>query len=93
MAGIIQVVNVDTEEIGAWKNGFFQFNGADIKTVMGQIERWYDVEIDYEGEMPLKHFTGVISRNINVSKVLNMLELTGGVKFEIKGKKISVVSK
>ena len=93
VTGSIQVVNVDTEEIVAWKNGYFQFNGADIKTVMGQIERWYDVEIDYEGEMPLKHFTGVISRNINVSKVLNMLELTGGVKFEIKGKKISVVSK
>lgn len=91
--GSIQLLNVDTEEIVAWKNGFFQFNGADVKTVMGQIERWYDVEIDYEGKMPLKHFTGVISRNINVSKVLNMLELTGGVKFEIKGKKISVVSK
>lgn len=93
VTGRIQLLNVDTEEIVAWKNGFFQFNGADIKTVMGQIERWYDVEIDYEGELPLKHFTGVISRNINVSKVLNMLELTGGVKFEIKGKKISVVSK
>ncbi|MHB1178988.1 MAG: FecR family protein [Daejeonella sp.] len=91
--GSIQLLNVDTEEIVAWKNGFFQFNGADIKTVMGQIERWYDVEIDYEGKLPLKHFTGVISRNINVSKVLNMLELTGGVKFEIKGKRISVVSK
>lgn len=91
--GSIQLVNVDTEEVVAWKNNLFQFNGADIQTVMGQIERWYDVEVDYEGRMPSKHFTGIISRNINVSKVLGMLELTGGVKFEIKGKKISVESK
>lgn len=91
--GSIQLVNVDTEEVVAWKNNLFQFNGADIQTVMGQIERWYDVEVDYEGEMPSKHFTGIISKNINVSKVLGMLELTGGVKFEIKGKKISVESK
>lgn len=91
--GSIQLVNVDTEEVVAWKNNLFQFNGADIQTVMGQIERWYDVEVDYEGKMPSKHFTGIISRNINVSKVLGMLELTGGVKFEIKGKKISVESK
>lgn len=89
----IKVFSVDTEESVAWKNGFFQFNGADIKTVMGQIERWYDVEIDYKGKVPLKHFTGIISRNNNVSKVLDMLELTGAVKFEIRGKRISVVSK
>lgn len=91
--GSIQLVNVDTEEVVAWKNSLFQFNGADIQTVMGQIERWYDVEVDYEGQIPSKHFTGIISRNINVSKVLDMLELTGGVKFEIKGKKISVQSR
>lgn len=91
--GSIQLVNVDTEEVVAWKNNLFQFNGADIQTVMVQIERWYDVEVDYEGQIPSKHFTGIISRNINASKVLDMLELTGGVKFEIKGKKISVKSK
>ncbi len=89
----IQLVNVDTEEVIAWKNNLFQFNGADIQTVMVQIARWYDVEVDYEGQIPSKHFTGIISRNINVSKVLEMLELTGGVKFEIKGKRISVRSR
>jgi len=89
----IKIVNVDTEEAIAWKNGFFHFNGADIQTVMGQIERWYNVEVDYEGEITSKHFTGIISREINASKVLDMLELTGGVKFEIKGKRISVKSR
>lgn len=91
--GGIKIINVDTDEVVAWKNGFFHFNGADIQTVMGQIERWYDVEVEYENEITSKHFTGIISRGINASKVLDMLELTGGVKFEIKGKKIMVKSK
>jgi hypothetical protein len=33
----------------AWKNNVFQFGGADIKSVMRQFARWYDVEVTYEG--------------------------------------------
>ncbi|MBY0434797.1 MAG: FecR domain-containing protein, partial [Cyclobacteriaceae bacterium] len=41
----------DLNETLAWKNGLFQFNNADIQTVMMQVARWYDVEIIYEGNV------------------------------------------
>jgi transmembrane sensor len=86
--GSIHISNhVDTDEVVAWKNGMFQFESATLDAIMRQLARWYDVEIEYRG-VTSKHFGGTISRNVNLSQVLKMLELTGEVKFTIQGKKI-----
>lgn len=76
-------------EVIAWKNGLFQFDGADIKTVMSEIGRWYDVQIEYAGMVPDRRFEGKISRDAQLSDVLKILELSN-VKFEVQGKKIIV---
>ncbi|HEY9341582.1 MAG TPA: FecR domain-containing protein [Hanamia sp.] len=81
--------NADTEEVMAWKNGHFQFKSDDLKTILRQISRWYDVDVEYRGNVNL-HFTGQLTMNENVSKVFEKLELTGEVHFKIDGKKIIV---
>ena len=81
--------NIDTEEVVAWKNGYFQFTSASLQQVMRQISRWYDVDIDYEGKVPQRRFGGKISRDNNASEVLKVLELSN-VKFRIEDKKIIV---
>ncbi len=81
--------DADLEEAVAWKEGKFQFEEASVDVVMRQIARWYDVDVEYKGIVS-EHFGGTISRNVNLSKVLSMLELTGGVKFDVDGKKIIV---
>lgn len=87
----IRVANdVNLNAVMAWKNGKFLFEKADIHTVMRQIHRWYDLDITYQG-IVTKHFGGTISRNVNASKVLEMLEMTGGVNFEIIGSKVIVM--
>ena len=80
----------DVEQNIAWKNGLFQFNDSDMRTVMNQISRWYDVSVEYKGSVPEKHFGGYISRDSKLSQVLKMLELSG-VKFKIEEKKIIVL--
>lgn len=82
--------SADVEEAIAWKSGLFQFNNADINTVMNQLSRWYDVSVEYRSKVPDKRFGGYISRNSNLSQVLKMLELSG-LKFEIEDKKIIVL--
>ena len=81
------VKGIDTAEVMAWKNGMFQFDAADIGTVMRQIGRWYDVDVVYEGKLPDDHFRGKIPRNVNASQVLRILAI-GGIDFTIEGKKI-----
>jgi len=82
--------NVNAEEVVAWKNGKFVFENADIKSIMRQLERWYDVDVTFNGNITTEEFVGIISRNVNVSQILKMLEKTGTVRFEIEGKRILV---
>ncbi len=84
------VSNVDVDEVVAWKNGMFDFDNAGIETVMRQLSRWYDVEIEYKGKND-DLFIAEMRRNINLSDALKALELTGKVKFDIQGKKIIVM--
>ncbi|MBS0028196.1 FecR family protein [Chitinophaga sp. 22321] len=85
----ITVRQTDVEEVLAWKNGYFQFNQADLRAVMRQLARWYDVEISYEGSVPESKFWGDISREANITDVLKVLEKSG-VHFRLEGKKIIV---
>jgi len=93
----IQVLNdANTGEAIAWKNGLFRFDNAGIAAVMRQVARWYDVDIQYEADIPQRHFSGDISRSVNASKLLEILSYTG-VHFKIEaapdgrqGKKIIV---
>jgi transmembrane sensor len=68
------------------------FQNDNIQYIMRIISRWYDVDVEYSGEIPADNFGGGISRFKNVSQVLNILQLTGKVNFKIDGRKI-IVSK
>jgi transmembrane sensor len=82
--------DVDVEAVMAWKNGYFSFSQTNMATLMREISRWYDVEIEYEGAVPDRKFGGEISRNSNVSQVLKIME-ESKVFFKIDGKKIIVL--
>lgn len=87
----IKVINsVDIDEVMAWKNGWFNFNSLQVADIMRQIEKWYDVDVTYEGKPGQKHFSGMVSRNNNVSEVLKIME-SAGIRFKIEGKKITVI--
>lgn len=88
----IRIENADTEKAIAWKNGYFKFKNTPIKEIMREVERWYDVELVYEGKIPTDEFTGFISNDVKISAVLKIMEESGGVKFSVKGKKLKVKS-
>ncbi|WEK20407.1 MAG: DUF4974 domain-containing protein [Candidatus Pedobacter colombiensis] len=88
--GKIVLNRVDTELAVAWKDNNFVFANERIETVMKMLERWYDVQVVYQGEMPQEKFRGAVSRFDNIAKVLNILQSTGSVRFKIEGKKIYV---
>lgn len=82
--------NADTEEAVAWMNGYFKFNG-NLETTMAKIARWYNIEVEYKmSPDPNFVFRGEISKNRNLSEVLQMLGYTGNIHFEINGNKVIV---
>jgi len=89
--GNMKVIDdVDLEDVLAWKNGYFKFN-ENLQSIMTKVSRWYDVEVVYETKPdPDFKFRGEISRDKNVSELLNMLDYTGNVHFKIEGRRIIV---
>jgi transmembrane sensor len=87
----ITVSEADVEMVTAWKDGNFLFNDTDLPSIMKQLARWYNVDIDYSNVPADRIFTGFISRDVNLSKVLEMLEVTGGIKFKIDNKTIKII--
>jgi transmembrane sensor len=75
----VQVVNnADVKQVMAWKNGLFRFDGVELKTVMRQLARWYDVEITFEKGAPVSEpFNGVMQRSLQLSQVLKGMQAMG----------------
>ncbi|HEY5326489.1 MAG TPA: FecR domain-containing protein [Mucilaginibacter sp.] len=80
-------VNVGMEV--AWKNGLFDFKKAGIEEIMVKVSRWYDINVKYEGKIPETKLTGRMSRNVDISGLLGILQFEG-IKFRIEGKNIIV---
>jgi transmembrane sensor len=89
--GSLKVKEVNTDLAVAWKNGLFRFRETNIKEVMRQVERWYNVDVEYKTSGTEQDYTGIVPRSQNVSVLLQMLELTGTVHFKVEGKKITVL--
>lgn len=84
-----ELANIATEI--AWKEGYFVFEDENIKEIMSQLSRWYDIDALYQGSMDDKIYSGRILRRSEITEVLDMLEQTGTIKFQIEGRRVVVM--
>jgi len=90
--GEMKVASADLDMALAWTRDLFLFDNTNIKSIMRDVSRWYDVEVIYETKnLENKNFSGVMSRYEEVDSLLQRLELTGVIHFRIAGKKITVM--
>jgi len=81
---------VNVAQFIAWKNHDFYFDNDHIETVMRQLSRWYNIEVNYEGPVTTEVFYAQLSREKNISAILRGLEKTKGVHFKIEGRRVTV---
>jgi transmembrane sensor len=88
---LLDSVNMDA--VMAWnERNFFYFKDDDVRTIMRQLSRWYDISVKNEEDLPKQTFSGLVNRELALSKVLGMLEVgIGDVRFVIKGKEVEVI--
>ena len=87
----LKISAANIEEAVAWKNGFFIFHDLDIQSIMRTAARWYDIDVNYQGNLTNKQFGGRISKYKNISGLLKNLELTGTIHFTIEGRRVTVI--
>jgi transmembrane sensor len=80
----------DLEATLAWKNGYFIFKEEHIQEIMKTLARWYNVPVRYEGNLSRLNFSAKISRKASIYEVLDILQSTGTIHFEIKERRIIV---
>jgi len=88
--GIRVQKEADLEQAVAWKNGYFQFKDADIKSVMRQLSRWYDIDVVYEPGVPERRFAGQMKKEAHLSSILSILS-ESNVHFRIDGTRLTVM--
>lgn len=86
----IKIVELpDAGSVVAWKDGVINFSAADVATLLRQIERWYNVQVRIEGQLPDIYLTGTIPNSMKLSSVMKVLELNK-IKCSLQGNELIV---
>lgn len=83
--------NVDAGRIGQWSLGRYVFENAPFADIVGVIEKWYNVKIDwqqtdFEGE----HYNGVIKKSASLNETLELIAVMTPVSYDINDQQISI---
>jgi ferric-dicitrate binding protein FerR (iron transport regulator) len=90
--GKIEIVTIaNPNSVIAWKDGILQFDDADLATVMHTVERYYDVDIQFDQSISGKPFTGSFPRGEKLEGVLKVLDNFYKLKSKIDGKTVTVI--
>lgn len=84
-----RIRKVDANSVIAWVSGYFYFDHTDLRSVMRQISRWYNVSVEYQGRIPPLYFDGEIQQSLRLSQVLELLNATG-VHYTLDGKRLTI---
>ncbi|MDH5826233.1 FecR family protein [Sphingobacterium faecium] len=87
----VKKIQVDPFYFSAWKDGKFAFEKIAIEEVMATISRWYDVEVIFKDQLTDFQFSGTISKYEDINRLLQTIELVGGIHFQLKGRRIYVM--
>jgi ferric-dicitrate binding protein FerR (iron transport regulator) len=89
---IFAVDNInDSFEYTCWKDGILSFRHADFETVINSLERWYGVEVTWDGEPDSGwNYTGEFN-NEYLESVLKALGLDGQFSYEIENNAVQLI--
>ncbi len=82
--------NCDLEAVMAWRNDLFIFKDMEIKEIARQLSRWYDIQVVFRGTPSKIAYTGTISKDVELSELLGMLQFTG-LKYELNRNQLIII--
>lgn len=82
---------VDVGKELAWVEGLFMFEHDELVRVTERLSRWYNVKFRFEDEkLKSYQFTGTVSRDFGIDRILDLIERMNVVKFERSGEYIVI---
>ncbi len=85
----LDIKKTDTYLLTAWRDGKYIFKDADLKTIVQQLEKLYDVHIHLKNEeMGQLRFRGMFEYNKNILDALETIERSTSFKYRMNGRDI-----
>ena len=89
--GTLSIAEVDVNEFTSWKDGLFYFKDIALEEILRIVSRWYDLEVFYMNQGAKSViYSGKLPMYSSVEDVLRKFEISGDVRFELKGRTLSV---
>ena len=93
LSGEMVKKEVDVKTFTSWKNGRFVFEQEPLENIMRTLERWYDIRVIFRDEGAKRiSLSGNLKRYGDFSQVMNMLQMTGDVRFELHGNDVYITT-
>ena len=92
--GTLSIAEVDVNEFTSWKDGLFYFKDIALEEILRIVSRWYDLEVFYMNQGAKSViYSGKLPMYSSVEDVLRKFEISGDVRFELKGRTLNVFDK
>ena len=92
--GTLSIAEVDVNEFTSWKDGLFYFKDIALEEILRIVSRWYDLEVFYMNQGAKSViYSGKLQMYSSVEDVLRKFEISGDVRFELKGRTLTVFDK
>lgn len=89
--GSVRKQQVDANERIQWTKGRFEFTDVKLDDIMLKLSRWYDVSYAFiSPEAKNARFTLQLERDESLQSLLDKIEQTGRVRFQISGKHVRI---
>lgn len=81
---------IDPNLVLAWKGGIYRFNNTELYTIMREVERTYDVKVEYQPGVENQPIIGTLDLHKSLDTSLKILEgcLLNKIQFKQIGKTI-----
>ncbi|MEV4882475.1 FecR domain-containing protein [Chitinophaga ginsengisegetis] len=83
----LQIRKTDTREDISWMSDMFYFSDTDLHTVAHQLQRWYDIEVDYSS-LPNARLYGQLPRSTPLLQLLKAIEKTSDIKLKLSNNRL-----
>lgn len=81
----LQARPFDAQEVLSWRNGTYFFHKQPLSEIAAVLSRWFDVKIAWQTPgIAEQTFTGEIDKKLSIEVVLANLQLSSGIKAELK---------
>lgn len=89
--GSFEIDDKDIQCYIGWRTGNYLFESAPLSDILDELAIWYDLKIDYQtNRANTEIFTGSLSRNLSIDKLIQLIERTNYLDLELKNKTIVV---